>query len=91
LQLRSSYAPLDQYIDGGVGSAVYAPLNLNVYAYAYHNPLRYSDPTGKIPVDTISSNIPRRLKHEKAASYRQARQDQTRDRRTKTNRRAREH
>jgi hypothetical protein len=40
-------------MDRGSGNAIYAPLNLNLYAYAYNNPVRHSDPTGKIPIDTI--------------------------------------
>ncbi len=32
---------------------VFNPLNLAIYGYASNNPVKYSDPTGRIPVDAV--------------------------------------
>lgn len=39
---------LDGYMEGSGNGGVYEPLNLSLYAYAYQNPVAYTDPNGEV-------------------------------------------
>jgi RHS repeat-associated protein len=45
------------YLDGVPNGGVYTPLNLALYAYAYHNPLRLADPDGRFPWNRVIGGV----------------------------------
>ncbi len=38
---------MDDYLDGYPNTGVYLSDNLNLYAYTWQNPVKYTDPNGK--------------------------------------------
>lgn len=50
----SQWISTDPLLNRSPEQAIETPQLLNAYAYAYQNPVRYNDPTGEIPVETIA-------------------------------------
>jgi RHS repeat-associated protein len=48
---------LGSYLDGKHNDGVYGSPNLALYGYAYHNPIKLSDPDGNSPIDVIFLTI----------------------------------
>ncbi|MCX5389192.1 SpvB/TcaC N-terminal domain-containing protein [Streptomyces sp. NBC_00094] len=46
---ESTDPALTEYLDGGSNEGVHQPSNLQLYGYAYQNPLRYTDDDGRQP------------------------------------------
>ncbi|HMA96097.1 MAG TPA: toxin TcdB middle/N-terminal domain-containing protein [Polyangiaceae bacterium] len=44
---------LSKYLGGSGNGGAFNPINLSVYTQSYNNPIRYRDPNGQIPIDTL--------------------------------------
>ncbi|MGW0120374.1 SpvB/TcaC N-terminal domain-containing protein [Streptomyces sp. NPDC003327] len=67
---ESADPALGDYLDGGANAGVHQPSNLQLYGYAYQNPLRYTDDDGRQPGEPF--NLGRHLREKYTLHHDQA-------------------